>query len=489
MRSLIATLLIITWLSGCGGDSGEKITAPSTEPVYYIGPAERDIIIGEINKTVAPNPRVVVLDALNNFKPLANIKVRFEVTAGGGSIGSSASTAVTDADGYASPGAWTLGPNPGTNEITATIEHAVLPGTIRAFALARMTPMLPLKAITAGHDHTCGLTLDGTAYCWGSNKYGQIGNGASVDSMFVAAVPVAGGLKFDAIEAGDFHTCGLSGETAYCWGNNDWGQLGEGTTSSHSTPVQVYGGYKFKQLSASGATTNFAYVGQTCGVTRDGATMCWGIAATPSSFVSTSTPRVIAPAFHFREITTGGMDVCGITDAQAGYCWQDRGAESTPIALTTAVLFATIVGGETHKCGVSTSGKGYCWGYNSVGQLGDGTFGGAERQAPVAIAPSLNLQSFALGMFHTCALTTSGEAYCWGWNLDGQLGNGDIHDRAAPGAVSTTIRFKQLAAGSAHTCGITETGEAYCWGSSTFGELGTGLIDFGRSKPSRVLLR
>jgi alpha-tubulin suppressor-like RCC1 family protein len=294
-------------------------------------------------------------------------------------------------------------------------------------------------------------------------------------------------MKFDALDAGDFHTCGISGDKTYCWGHNEFGQLGEGTTTNRSTPVEVYGGYKFRLISASGATTNFANPGITCGITRTDVTMCWGITASPLGYNSIATPQVVAPGFRFKEISTGGLSVCGVTDQNAGYCWSQALPGTAPAVVAPSIAFATITSGEGHVCGADISGKAYCWGRNGTGEVGDGTMQN-QRPSPTAIASNLNFRSFALGMFHSCGLVDGGQALCWGWNLDYQLGDGTIGDSATPHAVATTLRFTQLAAGSAHTCGITATGEAYCWGSNFDGELGMGFWTFDRSKPSRVLL-
>jgi alpha-tubulin suppressor-like RCC1 family protein len=126
---------------------------------------------------------------------------------------------------------------------------------------------LTFQTISAGFGHTCGLTTDGTAYCWGGNAGGDLGDGTQVDRA--APVAVAGGLTFQTISAGS-HTCGLTnGATAYCWGGGTWGELGNGRSSIYSlTPVRVSGGLTFQAISAG-----FRHA---CGLTADGAAYCWG---------------------------------------------------------------------------------------------------------------------------------------------------------------------------------------------------------------------
>jgi len=125
-------------------------------------------------------------------------------------------------------------------------------------------------ALVAGSNHTCGLVSGGTTYCWGSNLFGQLGDGTSgYGTDRTAPVAVSGGRTFTALVAGGYHTCGLvSGGTAYCWGGNYSGQLGDGTTSQQLAPVEVSDGRVFTALVAGG--------NQTCGLVSGGTAYCWG---------------------------------------------------------------------------------------------------------------------------------------------------------------------------------------------------------------------
>lgn len=213
-------------------------------------------------------------------------------------------------------------------------------------------------------------------------------------------VPVAGGQTFVTLSASDRHTCGLTTSgAAYCWGHNNSGQLGDGTTTDRSTPTAVLGGLSFASLDSGMGTDN-------------------------------------------------------------------------PVT-----------------CGVTTAGEGYCWGSNERGGIGDGLTGGTFS-TPEPVLLSDPLASISAGVLTTCALTTDGIAFCWGFNGNGQLGNGETSGPTAgepfPAQVLGGLTFSYLKTWWKRTCGITTGGEAYCWGDNQGGQLGNGTTE-DSSVPVRVL--
>ncbi|HUF50676.1 MAG TPA: hypothetical protein VMN60_07585 [Longimicrobiales bacterium] len=127
-------------------------------------------------------------------------------------------------------------------------------------------------------------------------------------------------------------------------------------------------------------------------------------------------------------------------------------------------LATHVTAGQAHACALGTDRRAYCWGDNSLSQLGDGTTNSST--APVPVAGSLRFEQITSGSgMHTCALTRTGAAYCWGWNPYGQLGDGTTVDRNAPVRVATNLTFMALDAGTYHTCGLTRSGTAHCWGA------------------------
>ncbi len=329
---------------------------------------------------------------------------------------------------------WGHGANPGGGPFGTLVPVAVTGG-------------LSFVAVSAGEDHTCGITTGGAAFCWGANQYGQLGDGTTTPSS--APVAVTDGLSFATVSAGSDHTCGITtAGAAYCWGNNTSGQLGNGTTNptggANPNPVAVLGGLSFTVVSAGGVQQT----GHTCGVTTAGAAYCWGNNSSGQIGDGTTTDR------------------------------------ASPVAVLGGLSFVVVSaggpGGYSHTCGVTAGGAAYCWGNNSSGELGDGTTN--DRTSPVAVVGGLSFAGVTVGgeleraTGHTCGVTTGGAAYCWGSNNYGKLGAGTTPSSASPVAVLGGLRFSGVSAGSEHNCGVTVNNVAYCWGGNWQGQLGTGNV-------------
>ena len=351
-------------------------------------------------------------------------------------------------------------------------------------------PPVTWASLTAGVNHTCGLTSGAAAYCWGRNFNGQLGDSSTAQRT--TAVAVAGGLTFASLTAGNRHTCGLtSGGVAYCWGYNLYRQLGDGSATQRTMPVAVAGGLTFARLAAGDD--------HTCGVTSGGAAHCWGSNSygqlgDGSTTTYRGTPVAVAGGLTFASLTAGGSHTCGLTGSGIAYCWGDNfygqlGDSSTtqrtaPVAVAGGLSFASLTAGRSYTCGLTSGGAAYCWGSNSSGQLGDGST--TQRTMPVAVTGGLTFASLVAGGSHTCGLTSGGMAYCWGYNLLGQLGDGSTTQRTAPVAVAGGRTFASLVTGSSHTCGPASSGTAYCWGFNAYGQLGDGSLS-GSTIPVAVL--
>jgi alpha-tubulin suppressor-like RCC1 family protein len=287
------------------------------------------------------------------------------------------------------------------------------------------------RQVSVGRNHTCGVTTEDQAYCWGENS-GSLGDGSTVNRS--SPVPVAGGREFRQVEAGYFHSCGVTrGNRAFCWGSNTYGQLGDGTTSTRLKPVAVVGGLTFKHVSTGIGSQEF-----TCGVTTENRAYCWGNNRSGQvGDSSTATRRVrpvpVAGNRQFRQVDAGDAHACGVTTANKAFCWGDgRGGELGngksylsfwPRAVAGGLAFQRVSAGETQSCGIATTGgRAYCWGSNNSGQVGDGTT--TPRLTPVAVAGGVEFLQIGPGGLHTCGTSSAGQGYCWGDGFFGQLGNG-----------------------------------------------------------------
>lgn len=244
-------------------------------------------------------------------------------------------------------------------------------------------------AVSAGGLHTCALTAEGIAYCWGSASDGQLGDGRSgVGEFALQPTRVTGGLRFDSLSAGGLHACGVTREGAvHCWGSDSAGALGTEATETcedglgnlapcSATPVAVTGGSGFTSVSAG--------VAHTCGVAIGGTAFCWGRnrtgqlgdGTTNPSFV----PAAVAGGLAFMSISAGNGHSCGLLAANGIRCWGANhrgqigdGSEETrlaPTAVNDQHTHIAIGAGGAHTCALSATGTAYCWGLNREGELG-----------------------------------------------------------------------------------------------------------------------
>lgn len=315
-------------------------------------------------------------------------------------------------------------------------------------------------AITAGFMHTCALDANGTAFCWGPNHYGEAGTGSQ--SPVLTPTPVAGDLQFIQITAGQSHTCGITtSHEAYCWGRDRTGELGGGHVAPESctfdrtypcsrTPQLVAGSHEWAQLSTNDRAT--------CGITTSGELYCWGL-------------------------DVGGND--GLFCQEPGIL---TGCTHTPIRIASPNIYKAVSIGGVHHCEQAPDDTIDCWGANYWGMFGDGTTG-VGSPTPVPAGGGVAYASLQATRNGTCALTEGGRAQCWGHGNEGQIGNGALEDALTPADVSGGHLFVVLTSNgiSDFTCGIADTGRAYCWGWGVYAQLGDGGF-VSKSEPSLIRL-
>ncbi len=283
--------------------------------------------------------------------------------------------------------------------------------------------------VSAGALHTCGVTPANEAYCWGDNTHGQLGDGSTTSSL--APVPVTGGHQFASVTVGFFHTCGMTTANAvYCWGNNEAGQLGDASGSSSPVPVLVGDGSLLFQSVHAGLY-------HTCGVTSTHEAYCWGYnqsgqvgSGSTSQFVTS--PAQVAGGHSFVAVGAGYSHSCAIASDGTAYCWGDgsmigdgslNGIFPTPRAVTGGPFATADSGlsvGQEHTCALALAGAAFCWGHNSVAELGDGST--IDRRTPVQVSGGVSFATISVGYFATCGMSSAAVALCWGDNADGRLG-------------------------------------------------------------------
>ncbi len=356
-------------------------------------------------------------------------------------------------------------------------------------------------AIDGGHDHTCAVLEDGGVQCWGSNTSGQLGDGTldssatPVDVCAAGSGPAcAGGSRLEGIvdvAAGFAHTCALTDEGGVlCWGAGDAGQLGDGTTNSHSNPASVCvsgsgvgcsGGSTLTGVAAIDVGSEFS-----CALMFDTGIKCWGSDEDGQLGIGTMPPMAGQVAGGFGGFEALPQDVCGFTLVLFSF-----GQPAGIVPCLPLEGFTSVAAGGAHACGLLDSTGIKCWG---AGPLGDGTtnttgipvdvcsdqfiiipFSG--EQAGISCAPLGGFTDVQAGLRHTCALTEAGGVMCWGQNGAGEIGDGTPNDRTTPvdvcasgsgsgcGGGAMLAGITAITAGSEYTCAVAAAGDARCWGS------------------------
>jgi alpha-tubulin suppressor-like RCC1 family protein len=284
------------------------------------------------------------------------------------------------------------------------------------------------------------------------------------------------------LAASNGHTCALiSGGAVTCWGLNTYGQLGDNTTTAHLTPANVSG-------LTSGVTQITASVQYSCALTSGGGVKCWGGNASGQLGDNSTTTRltpvnVSGLTSGVIQIAAGGQHTCALTSGGGVKCWGDNSygqlgdnsttTRLTPVnvaGLTTGV--AKIVAGNYHTCALTAGGGVKCWGGNSYGQVGDNST--TTRLTPVDVSGlASGVTQITTMAYHNCALGSGGGVKCWGDNASGELGDNSTTNRLTPGDVSgLTSGATLISAGNYHTCALTSGGGVKCWGSDDYGQLG-----------------
>jgi alpha-tubulin suppressor-like RCC1 family protein len=296
---------------------------------------------------------------------------------------------------------------------------------------------LVFDQITAGENHTCALTTDGSAFCWGWTAFYQLGNNVPSNYADAEPIPVTTNLRFRSISAGSHHTCALSLDSlAYCWGLNRYGQVGDGTTITPVVPKAVQGSLKFVSISAG--------AWHTCALTAAATAYCWGRndlgqLGLGSAVLLTNAPALVNTAVRFRQIDGGYTHTCAVALDTKFYCWGSNeygeagdgsyfkpgipGATSPALVSDHFPTGTAISAGAGHTCAIGPGQLSRCWGRGDLGQLANGAnVHQAHPQPFLLFAVNLPVTAFATGgLTHSCALVDR-SVFCWGQGSSGQLG-------------------------------------------------------------------
>lgn len=350
---------------------------------------------------------------------------------------------------------------PGTAVISATAAGVTGSATLQVEAL-RFT------SLAVGADYACG-TTSANFYCWGRwiFPFGD-SSGAPLAAPFgwgaVASRAASNDSTACPLESGSdacsANTCVLVARSPLCWAGHQ-----------PARPVTLQSSTRFVEIAAG--------ISHGCGIAIGGDVECWGAyAGTAAGFLTaTAGPPIRVPGLsRIIMIAAGANHDCAIDAGDRLWCWgsnndgqlgrHDRQQLSSPLAAVQVPLPPTIAvaAGMHHTCAVTSSGAAYCWGANDAGQLGTGRV--QDETAPSAVAGTQQWRSISAGTHHSCAIDSGGTAYCWGANNSSQLGAGAAAESLVPLPVSTSLRFIAIYAGDQNTCGIATDGIAYCWGSS-----------------------
>jgi alpha-tubulin suppressor-like RCC1 family protein len=342
------------------------------------------------------------------------------------------------------------------------------------------TVVIPSGAtnVAAGGSSACAI-VSGQLECWGRDLYEQAGFyvGDKVGYIVPSPTPVASvaGQTIDLLALGDDFTCVhvVTSNQVLCWGDDTWGQIGDGNAACcELAPKPVSG--------LSGAITALVAGHLAACVVGGGLVQCWGDNSygelgDGGTANTHALPQSVGGLAAITTISAGGYYMCAVDTSQNAWCWglgalgSNVGQPSTPVQVSPGTHFSMLAAAPNHSCAVTTAGVTECWGENGAGELGDGTY--TASATPVVSGVSGTPTMLASGGLESCAIV-GGAVQCWGENDEGELGNGSV--LGSPVAVPVTTNVARVAVGKDFACALTTAGAVVCWGDNVWGEVGNG---------------
>ncbi len=374
------------------------------------------------------------------------------------------------------------------NATTTTAPPTTAPPTTAppATTTTLAPPAASSYGIAGGYEHSCAV-VSGAVRCVGHNQYGQLGNGTTTNSVTWVNTGITGGVW---VSAASTTSCAVKSDgTAWCWGNGAGGLLGNGAGANSLVPVQVSGVTDATQISIS--------PNGGCVRTSSGLAKCWGDAAFRGDGVSSvALAPVTASITEVVKVAAGTHSACALKSDGTVWCWGSNEDGQLGNGTTAQSLVPVQVSGIENAVDVASGGFGSssfggaacavlqngtvkCWGDDSRLQMGDGDASPAVHLTATSVVGLTDASKISLGFYTACAVRTTGAVKCWG--LGGRLGDGTITPSSTPVDVVGVTNAVRISSVGTTTCALLSTNGAKCWGDNDFGEAGAGNTDASTS--------
>jgi hypothetical protein len=363
------------------------------------------------------------------------------------------------------------------------------PGTVNPPTVTPPSPFIMVDTSGA----TCGVKLDGTLKCWGFNSYGTLGDGTTTDSSLPVTIDSGVGYKLVSTRGAPARTCGITtADKLKCWGPNPDGAVGDGSTDNRFSPVPVDATSDYAMVSVGGNGSG----GHTCAITTTGVLKCWGRnnygQVGDGTNISKSSPVVIDSGVTYLSVSVGDDYTCAITTTHVLKCWGQNSSyftlgdgtninRNSPVVINFGTSFDVVSASSARTCAITSAGVLKCWG----NRVGDGTTD--FRNSPQVVDSGQAYVDVSLSGLNACGLTDASTLKCWGYNGNGELGTGNFTEYLAPVDVLTGTTFSSIAVGMSHSCGITMDGDLKCWGMNGSGQLGNGTTNSATYTPPVIV--
>ncbi|WP_370038471.1 Ig-like domain-containing protein, partial [Corallococcus sp. AB045] len=468
----ICTLTVLVQDGRGGQGTGSLTLYVSTSPTTALFPPE----VVETFQSVAsvPTGGGTVVFRVKAKDPQGSA-LSFTWASSAGSQGTATSTATTSEVLWTAPACVPLGNPP---SMTATVTNALGLSTSYVFSLQGGSACAsnPGVHLAAGH-HTLAVKQDGTVWAWGNNGFGQFGDGTTTSHLTPVQVPSLTGVA--ALAGGFYYSLAVKQDgTVWAWGDNTYGQLGDGTRTERHTPVQVPG--------LTGVTAVAGCLYHSLALKQDGTVWAWGNNGSgqfgDGTTTSHLTPVQVPGLTGVAAIAAGRDHSLALKQDGTVWAWGYNGFgqlgdgtttdRHTPVQVQGMTGVAAIAVGVDHSLALKQDGTVWAWGYNFNGELSDGT--GTNRHTPVQVQGLTGVVALASGLSHSLALKQDGTVWAWGYNGYGQLGDGTGTNRHTPVQAQGLTGVAALAGGYAHSLAVKQDGSIWAWGDNTYGQLGDG---------------